>query len=181
MRAHHAELVLEIEDKSGEQAGEPLHWRFPIEGFVDGNSSAKAPVFEFSTPAREVLKDKLEIRLAGLSEAVKDEAFTHEILAPMPERAMIKKCLHITARSDTIVDARTPLVFDVVFEPLKVFRSKVDFVINKSSGGRWRFELMVRTCSLRTSGSEARERLHLTDTSPPRPPRVQPCVHKDCP
>lgn len=91
-----------------------------------------------------ILQDTLEIRLAGLSELVVNEPFTHEILGrDVAERAMLKKALTITARESVISNAETPLVFDVLFEPLRVFQTKVDFVINKSSGGRWRFELQL--------------------------------------
>lgn len=32
-----------------------------------------------------------------------------------------------------------PILFDLRFEPLRPFKTQVEFIIYKSSGGRWKF------------------------------------------
>jgi len=142
MATHVAEIVVEAEGVEVE--GVPLCWIFPIKGSAEvAPSGLKTPTFHFSTKARTLLVKEMEVQLNGLADNVSNEPFTHKLIIPETERSLLRKALTIEALDKSITGPNVPLRFKVSFEPQKVCRTKVDFVVNKNSGGRWRFELQL--------------------------------------
>ena len=52
---------------------------------------------------------------------------------------MIDRSVFIDQKTDNILSVDDPIVFDLRFEPLRPFKTQCEFIIYKSSGGRWKF------------------------------------------
>jgi hypothetical protein len=48
----------------------------------------------------------------------------------------------IDQKTNSLQHSEEPLVFNLRFEPLRPFKSQVEFIIHKSSGGRWKFNVI---------------------------------------
>jgi len=65
-------VVLSSEDGSG------LKWQFPIQGVAEAAPTGAGTVFRFETRARRRLEQIIEVNLAGLVPAGREEQYTHE-------------------------------------------------------------------------------------------------------
>lgn len=121
-----------------------LRWLYLIKGIAEAPSSEE--VIELKTRARKRLEKVVELHLAGLGSSASSEEFTFEVMVPdsSPVASFLRRCLQFHLRNPIVSDGAEPLVFDVVFEPLKqVTRQTVELVVSKKSGGRWRFQVQV--------------------------------------
>jgi len=50
--------------------------------------------------------------------------------------------VYVEQKTTNLSNADEPLVFDLRFEPLRPFKTQVEFIIYKSSGGRWKFNVI---------------------------------------
>jgi hypothetical protein len=126
----------------GKPAGTPLNWIFPIQGI------AEAPPFEaafnYKCQSRKHLQELLEVQLEGLEiDSGADESFTHQLIVPEDVASFVERSFFLEPQVDTISDPATPLSFNMLFEPLRPFSTTVELVIEKSSGGRWRYEIQL--------------------------------------
>ncbi len=48
-------------------------------------------------------------------------------------------------KTETLKSANDPLVFLMRFEPLRAFKSSLEFIVYKSSGGRWKFNMIFES------------------------------------
>jgi hypothetical protein len=46
-------------------------------------------------------------------------------------------------KTEQLMSAQEPLQFGMRFEPLKPFKAQAELIIYKSSGGRWKFNVVV--------------------------------------
>ena len=120
-----------------------MTWTFPVHGIAEAPPSNK--VFSFECRSRERLEDVIEIYLEGLPDSLqKPEVFSHELVIAEENKALVERALRITASGDcTLTDPGHPLRYDVVFEPLRPFSAHFELIVNKQSGGRWRFDVQV--------------------------------------
>ena len=130
---------------SGENSGgqDNMTWTFPVHGIAEAPPSNK--VFSFECRSRERLEDVIEISLQGLPDALqKPEVFSHELIIPEESKALVERAFRVTASGDsTLTDPGQPLRYDAVFEPLRPFSAHFELVVNKQSGGRWRFDVQL--------------------------------------
>ena len=54
-------------------------------------------------------------------------------------QSLIDRFVFLDQRTESISSPEEPILFDLRFEPLRPFKTQVEFVIYKSSGGRWKF------------------------------------------
>lgn len=72
-----------------------------------------------------------------------EDTFTYELNVLQNSQAgLIDRSVFIDQRSNNLQDASEPLTFDLRFEPLRPFKSQVEFIVYKSSGGRWKFNVI---------------------------------------
>ena len=126
----------------GQPAGTPLRWVFPLKGV------AEAPPFEaafnYKCQSRKHLQELLEVQLEGLAIDVgSEESFTHQLVVPEEYTSFVERSFFLEPQVDTITDAATPLSFNMLFEPLRPFSTTVELVIEKETGGRWRYEIQL--------------------------------------
>ena len=91
--------------------------------------------------ARAPLHELLELPIPGLDEFGGDEPFSFELDVAAEHAAVLGKTLVLTPQSRTL--SGTHLLMDVDWRPLRPLRSTVALVVNKASGGRWRYELAL--------------------------------------
>ena len=67
----------------------------------------------------------------------KDE-FTHDLEIPAEYESLVQACFKIKPLRASLDDPTDPLEYNIKFEPLKPFKTSVDFNILRKSGGRWK-------------------------------------------
>lgn len=121
---------------------EDLAWRFPIRGITENASQNKD--FSYKTKCRNTIEQTLSIVLNDLQELSEEENFTHEIRVPNKEfERLVDSSFKIEPLKNIISSPDSPLEFLVRFEPLKPFKTVVEFLIYKSSGGRWKYNILL--------------------------------------
>jgi hypothetical protein len=45
-------------------------------------------------------------------------------------------------KNENLEDSKDPLLFYMRFEPLRPFKTSAEFIVYKSTGGRWKFNLV---------------------------------------
>mmetsp|Transcript_4456 Transcript_4456/g.14438 ORF Transcript_4456/g.14438 Transcript_4456/m.14438 type:complete len:1214 (+) Transcript_4456:374-4015(+) len=130
-----ADVVVDME------APVALSWRFPLVGVAEAVPTGVS--FRYEVPARKVLREVLSVKLEGMGPLNGEEEFTHEVSVPEAARTAVRRALTISPLSTAITSPEQPLTFEVVFEPMRVFSTSIDFIITKASGGRWRFEVQL--------------------------------------
>jgi len=88
--------------------------------------------------------------LPGNPHANPDETYSLELLNVPKEYEKIlqnstPKALTFSPIKNTIKSPGEPLIFKAVFQPLKPFKTAVDFAIVKSTGGRWKYKLYLES------------------------------------
>ena len=120
-----------------------LTWTFPIRGIAEAPPSDR--VLEFECQARTGTVERLSLVLPGMPALAQAETFTHELVLPEDAklRDLVEKSVSIAPITTTIRDNASPVEFDVRFEPMRPFTAAVQFIVNKASGGRWRYEMKL--------------------------------------
>jgi hypothetical protein len=94
-----------------------------------------------------VLEEVLEVVPNNLGELAGVESFTHDVIYPPEHEALLRRCLTFVPLQTQIRPggelAAQPLRFKVLFEPLRPVETSVEFVLNKESGGRWRYTVLL--------------------------------------
>ena len=96
--------------------------------------------FHFKCKSRAIIHPTIEVKLPGLMELKENELFTHE-LVPHNENmsGILERSVLVEAETTKLEEAEGSLRFLIKFEPLRPFKATTDFLIYKSTGGRWRF------------------------------------------
>jgi len=121
-----------------------LCWTFPLRGIAEAPPFERA--FNFKCQSRKHLEEVLQVTLRGLGDIAEgeEEEFTHELMVPEEEsRGFVERSFFVRPRVNRLTDKTMPLEFDILFEPLRPFSTTVELVVNKKSGGRWRFEVQL--------------------------------------
>ena len=115
-----------------------LIWKYPIRGIAE--SASTSIDFHFKTKSRKPLKESIKIRLPGFEDLAPDDVFTHEVNVLNPSgKNFVEKAVLFEQLKDTLSMADDELEFTLRFEPLRPFKANTEFIIHKSSGGRWKF------------------------------------------
>ncbi|KAL0021413.1 hypothetical protein WJX79_003538 [Trebouxia sp. C0005] len=134
-------IVMDGGAVTGQTLTEPLLWQYPIKGLPEAEASGE--VFKYSCQARSRLESSLELRLEGLGKLTGAETFTHDFTIPASKQSALKNALQLVPQFTSVTDPTQPLRYKVIFEPQKTVSAKVEMVVEKSTGGRWRFELRL--------------------------------------
>lgn len=135
---------VEISTSSVQHPSGPLMWTFPLRGIAEAPPFERA--FNFKCASRKHSEEVLKVVLRGLGDIPEGEfeEFTHELVVPEAEsQGFVDRSFFVKPRVNQLTDKRTPLEFDILFEPLRPFSTTVELVVNKKSGGRWRFEVQL--------------------------------------
>jgi len=115
-----------------------LVWKYPIRGIAESVSNTID--YYFKTRARRPFNETLKINLPGFARTNGEETFTYEINVANPSfQSLIDRAVFIDQKTESLSNPDKPLEFDLRFEPLRPFKTQTEFVIYKSSGGRWKF------------------------------------------
>lgn len=121
---------------------EELAWRFPIRGITENASQHKD--FNYKTKCRNTIEVPLSVVLHDLQDMPEEENFTHEIRVPNKEfQRLVDNSFKVEPIKNIIGHPDESLEFLVRFEPLRPFKTIVEFLIYKSSGGRWKYNIML--------------------------------------
>lgn len=120
-----------------------LAWKFPILGIAEGAAAGEAQ--EIIAQARTRFEKLLSITLDGMAPGPlgKPEEFSHTIECPEEYDGFLQHALSIQVVDNVISNGSEPIKLQVVFEPLRPAKVDAILVIQKTSGGRWRFPLRV--------------------------------------
>ena len=128
-----AEVVIQMNDK--------ISWRYPIRGVTESVSSSSD--YFIKTKCRNKYETELKIVLPGNLHTNPEETYSLELLNIPKEYEKIlqnstPKALTFTPVKNTIKSPGDALIFRATFQPLKPFKTAIDFAIVKSTGGRWK-------------------------------------------
>ena len=125
-----------------------LFWKYPIEGITEVKS--KGIDFTFKTKAKKIFETKIYLDLSNLLEKEIDFSDFVYILNIKEEKykTLINKCLSInfvdkkkSSNDVQIVNNKLPL--DIKFYPLRPFKTDIEFVLRKKSGGQWIYNIIL--------------------------------------
>jgi hypothetical protein len=111
-------------------------WSYPFVGTAEAANAIN--LGRLQCKARESLHEHLDLKLDGAFDLGERERLDLEVVTPEENADMLSKSL--TIERDPIMprpEAGTCRV-RVVFEPLKAVRCKIQLLITRPSGGRWR-------------------------------------------
>ena len=115
-----------------------LVWKYPIRGIAE--SVSQQIDFNFKKKSRQQLRELIKIKLPGLEDVSQDEVYTYELNVLSSQfKANIDKSVFIEQKKDRLENQDSELEFVMRFEPLRPFKATAEFIIYKSSGGRWKF------------------------------------------
>lgn len=121
---------------------EDLAWRFPIRGITENASQHKD--YSYKTKCRSTIEQPLNIFLHDLEDLIEEENFTHEIRVPNKDfQRLVDSSFKIDPIKNILFSTNEALEFLVRFEPLRPFKTVVEFLIYKSSGGRWKYNIQL--------------------------------------
>ena len=81
--------------------------------------------------------------LPGFEELMPDDDFRYEINVSNPQhRGFIERSVFFEQQNSQLSSPHEPLVFAMRFEPLRPFKTNTEFIIYKSTGGRWKFNMV---------------------------------------
>ena len=124
------------------QAAKDLMWVYPLRGITE-KPSYKID-FTFKAKCRTKLQREVQITLPDLPALAGDENFTHELRVVSEDLApLVAKTFVLQPVKNILQSAEEQLVYEVLFEPLRPFRTDAELLIYKATGGRWRFNLVI--------------------------------------
>lgn len=118
-----------------------LVWKYPLRGIAE---SASASIdYHFKTRARKPHDETLRIVLPGFHDLSPADTFNYELNVQNPQhKGLVERSVFFEQRNDRLMSPDDPLVFQMRFEPLRPFKTSTEFVVYKSSGGRWKFNVV---------------------------------------
>mmetsp|Transcript_1184 Transcript_1184/g.2413 ORF Transcript_1184/g.2413 Transcript_1184/m.2413 type:complete len:531 (-) Transcript_1184:271-1863(-) len=133
MSEHAATLLVE-----GERGGRKLCWRFPLSG-VAVSRPMQRPI-QLQCRARQPLHKELALPIPGL-EGGAGEEFTYELDVAPEHAQLLGRTLRLTPLQQTL--SGTVVRMAVEWQPMRPVRSAAALVVQKASGGRWRYDLTL--------------------------------------
>ena len=123
-----------------------LFWKYPIEGITEVKS--KGIDFTFKTKAKKMFETKIYLDLSNLPEKNIDFTDFGYVLNIKEEkyRSLINKCLSINfmeKKNLENLDVQKKLPLDIKFYPLRPFKTDIEFILRKKSGGQWIYNIIL--------------------------------------
>jgi hypothetical protein len=91
--------------------------------------------------------------LHGLKVDVPIEHYDFEVVVPESEKHHLRKALVIKPLMANLTPKTRSLRFAVAFRPKRAVSCSIDFLVNKASGGRWRFPIHLEAIEPDIDGS----------------------------
>ena len=118
-----------------------LVWKYPLRGIAE--SASTQTDYHFKTRARKPHDETLRIVLPGFAELSGSDTFTYELNVINPQlKGLVEKSVFFEQRGDRLSSPEDPLEFQMRFEPLRPYKASTEFVVYKSTGGRWKFNVI---------------------------------------
>ena len=124
-----------------------LFWKYPIEGITEVKS--KGIDYTFKTKSKKMFETKIYLDISNLPE--KDIDFNDFVyilnIKEEKYKSLINKCLNIQfvdkkrMEPKDIQDKKLPL--EIKFYPLRPFKTDIEFVLRKKSGGQWIYNIIL--------------------------------------
>ena len=130
---YYAEVVVAMNEK--------IKWKYPLKGVTESYSNSSD--FYIRTKCRVKQESDLHITLPGNPGISPEDVYSLE-LANIPKEYdkilnnTVHKALIFTPIRNNLDDPNESLVFKATFQPLKPFKTVVELIIIKSTGGRWK-------------------------------------------
>lgn len=119
-----------------------LVWKYPLRGIAE--SASTQIDYHFKTRARQPHDETLQIVLPGFAELSPSDTFTHELVVLNPQhQGLVDRSVFLEQAGDRILSADDPLEFNLRFEPLRPYKTSCEFIVYKSTGGRWKFNVIL--------------------------------------
>jgi hypothetical protein len=124
-----------------------LFWNYPIEGITEVKS--KGIDFTFKTRAKKMFDTKLNLDISNLPEKVIDYTDFVYMINVQDEKLkdLINKCLTIQfidrKRLDKADLEKRKLPLEIKFYPLRPFKTQIEFILRKKSGGQWIYNILL--------------------------------------
>ena len=126
-----------------------LFWKYPIEGITEVKS--KGIDYTFKTKAKKMFETKIYLDISNLPEKNIDFNDFGYMLNIKEEKykALINKCLNIQfvdkKRMDTNDIQNKKLPLEIKFYPLRPFKTDIEFILRKKSGGQWIYNIILES------------------------------------
>ena len=124
-----------------------LFWNYPIEGITEVKS--KGIDFTFKTRAKKMFDTKLNLDISNLPEKIIDYTDFVYMINVQDEKLkdLINKCLTIQfidrKRLDKADLEKRKLPLEIKFYPLRPFKTEIEFILRKKSGGQWIYNILL--------------------------------------
>ena len=123
-----------------------LFWKYPIEGITEVKS--KGIDFYFKTKSKILYETKIYLDLSNIPETEIDYNDFGYVLNIHEEKykSLINKCLNINFDEKVMKENKKPdkkLPLDIKFYPLRPFKTDVEFILRKKSGGQWIYNIIL--------------------------------------
>lgn len=152
MQTHNARILVTTPAKetrrnrrgsSSSSSNDDLVWTFPLKGVAEGPST-EAPI-ELQCQARGRLDDTIELKLPGMmpGQLPRPEKFTLDIECADRWKSFLQRALTTTVVNPTLTHGATPLSVRLSFIPLRPASLKLTLVVEKESGGRWKYPVHI--------------------------------------
>jgi hypothetical protein len=123
------------------RVSDSLKWVFPIVGITESVQTYSE--FQIKTKCGVETEASDTYRLVGVTNVNPEETFEHSFKISHKESANIEKWLKVKPIKNKINQADEELAFAFNFLPHKPFKTVVEFVLTKPSGGRWKFKISL--------------------------------------
>lgn len=123
------------------KANDLLQWTFPIVGITEAIQSG----IEFNIRAKcgSEMEASNKYILSGITNLGVEETIEHSLKINHLEGANIEKWLKIKPIKNKINNPSEEVEFSFNFLPHKPFKTTVEFILSKPSGGRWKFKIVL--------------------------------------
>ena len=124
-----------------------LFWKYPIEGITEVKS--KGIDYSFKTKAKKMFETKIYLDISNLPEKEIDFNDFGYMLNIKEEKfkSLINKCLNIQFVDKKRMDANDiqnkKLPLEIKFYPLRPFKTDIEFILRKKSGGQWIYNIIL--------------------------------------
>ena len=126
-----------------------LFWDYPIEGITEVKSIGID--FIFKTKAKKLFETKLNLDISNLPEKIIDYSDFVYMINVQDEKLkdLINKCLTIQfidmKRLDRNDIEKRKLPLEIKFYPLRPFKTEIEFILRKKSGGQWIYNILLES------------------------------------
>ena len=118
-----------------------IYWVYPILGVTEALTLNKE--FILKTKCGNEVEKNLIYEIMGIDEINEDECFNYELSIKHKEMENIKKWLKIKTLKEKIERPNDSLSYLLNFLPYKPFKTNIDMIISKPSGGRWKVKIQL--------------------------------------